>query len=128
NSTTATLDFTVAESTDLDVRNVYNYPNPTLGGPTRFFFEHNQPPGTPADVELRIYTISGRLIRVIEPTEALPTGVLPGGPVSFTWDGRDTDLDPVATGAYLFKIRVAAEIAGGDRSVYEEVGRLAVLR
>ena len=128
NSTTATLAFTVAQTEDLTIRNVLNYPNPTLGGPTRFFFEHNQPSGTPAEVQLRIYTLSGQLIRTMEDFETLPEGFLSGGPVDILWDVRDQDADRVASGAYLYKLRVAIDRLDGERQVVEHIGKLAVMR
>ncbi len=127
NSTTATLDFYVSESADLALRNVYNYPNPMVGD-TRFIFEHNQPPGTAARVQIRVYTLSGRPVRTIDTEEALPGGVLPGGIVQVLWNGLDEDQDPLATGVYLYKLRVEVDIPDGERSVSEHIEKLAVIR
>lgn len=127
NSTTSMLDFFVSSSDELVLQNVFNYPNPTSGH-TRFIFEHNQPTGTAADVQVRIYTLAGRPIRTISTEEALPSGVLTAGPVQVPWDGRDEDLNPLASGIYLYKIRVAAEGMDGERHVSERVEKLAVIR
>lgn len=122
NSTTSSVEFFVAEEEDLVLRNVYNYPNPT-SGETRFVFEHNQPLGTSASVQVRIYTLAGRLIRQLEVDE-----VLPGGVVQLPWDGRDEDADLIATGVYLYKLRVEVESPEGDRQVSEKLERLAIIR
>jgi hypothetical protein len=127
NSNTAELSFSVANDEVLNVFNVYNYPNP-MNRETRFVFEHNQPPGTPADVQIRIYTLSGRPIRTIHSDEALPEGVLGSGPLVVHWDGKDDDLDRPATGIYLYRIRVAIDHPGGDRQVSEHVEKLAIIR
>lgn len=127
NSTTEMLDFYISSSEDVVLQNVYNYPNPTSGH-TRFVFEHNQPTGTTADVEIRIYTLAGRPIRTIEPEEALPSGVLSAGPVQVPWDGRDEDLNPLASGIYLYKVRVAADGMDGERHVSERIEKLAIIR
>lgn len=127
NSANVDLEFLVAESTDLRIRNVFNYPNPTSGR-TRFVFEHNQPPGTPADVRIRIYTLNGRPIRTMETTEALPSGILGGGPVMVLWDGTDDDRDRIATGIYLYKVRVEVAAADGQRQVAEHIEKLAMIR
>lgn len=127
NSSTASLDYYVEDEAELVLRHVYNYPNPTTG-PTRFFFEHNQPPGAIARIQLRIYTLSGRPVRTLDGVETLPDGVLPGGPVSIPWDGRDEDLDALATGVYLYKVRVEVERPDGQTQVSERVERLAVIR
>lgn len=127
NSGEATLSFIAAEDQALEVRNVFNYPNP-MNRMTRFVFEHNQPPGTPARVRIRIYTLNGRPVRTIEPEEALPSGVLPGGPVQVAWDGRDNDFDRVTTGIYLYQVRIEVERADGGRDVAERIEKLAVIR
>lgn len=127
NSNTAQLSFEVANNEVLDVINVYNYPNP-MNRETRFVFEHNQPPGTSAEVQLRIYTLSGRPIRTIHSDEALPEGVLSNGPVQVYWDGKDDDLDRPATGIYLYRLRVETIGADGGRQVSEHVEKLAIIR
>ncbi|MFN3597011.1 MAG: type IX secretion system sortase PorU [Rubricoccaceae bacterium] len=127
NSSTAELSFTVVASEALVVRNLYPYPNPTPGR-TRFIFEHNQAPGTAARVQLRIYTLAGRPVRTLDGDDALPGGTLPAGLVQIPWDGLDDDLDPLASGVYLFRLRVETEQAGGGRAVAERIERLAIIR
>lgn len=127
NATTETLDFLMTESQALSVRNVFNYPNPTSGA-TRIIFEHNQLPGTPAEVQVRIYSLSGRPVRTIDTDEALPAGILTAGPVQVMWDGRDEDFDPVATGIYLYKVRVAVDEPDGERRVAERIEKIAIIR
>jgi len=127
NSSTSDLSFSVATNEVLDVTNVYNYPNP-MNRETRFVLEHNQPPGTPAEVQIRIYTLSGRPIRTIHSDEALPGGTLGSGPLMVHWDGRDDDLDRPATGVYLYRIRVAVDQGNGQRQVSEHVDRIAIIR
>ena len=127
NSGSAELEFFVAGNEDLTVRNVYNYPNP-MSARTRFVFEHNQPSGTPAEVQIRIYTLNGRPIRTITSDEALPTGTLTAGPVQIEWDGRDEDFDRVATGIYLYKIRLEVDTLDGQRQVVERIERIAIIR
>ncbi len=127
NSNAATLDFVVASTEDIVLDNVYNYPNPT-SGQTRFVFEHNQPPGTVASVQVRVYALSGRPVRTIDTEEALPSGVLAAGPVQVLWDGRDEDMNLLASGIYLYKVRVRVDNPDGGRSVSERIEKLAVIR
>jgi hypothetical protein len=117
----------VANDEVLNVFNVYNYPNP-MNRETRFVFEHNQPSGTPAEVQIRIFTLSGRPIRTIHSDEALPEGVLGSGPLMVHWDGKDDDLDRPATGIYLYRIRMAIDQGNGERQVSEHVEKLAIIR
>jgi hypothetical protein len=127
NSSTATLDFVVEDSDRLRIEHVYPYPNPTTG-PTRFVFEHNQAPGTPATVQIRIFTLNGRPIRTLDGPETLPDGILPGSPVQIPWDGRDEDFDELATGIYLYRVRVEVDLGDGERRLAERIERLAIIR
>jgi peptidase C25-like protein len=127
NSGSAQLEYVVAEDEVLRLRNVYNYPNP-MNRLTRFVFEHNQPAGTSARVSVRVYTINGTPIRTIETEEALPGGILTTGPVQILWDGMDDDLDRLATGIYLYQLRVEVDHADGTMQSSEVIEKLAVIR
>ena len=126
NSSTAELRFVVVDEGVL-VDNLFPYPNPTAG-PTRFTFDHNQPPGTEARLQLRIYTLAGRPVRTIDGLDALPTGVLPARTVQIPWDGLDDDLDRLASGVYLFRLRLEVPDPAGGSAVAERVERLAIIR
>jgi hypothetical protein len=91
-------------------------------------FEHNQQAGTPAEVHVRIFTLSGRPIRTIPTEEALPGGILGSGPLIIPWDGKDDDMDRPATGIYLYRIRVVVDLPGRARQVSEHVEKLAIIR
>jgi len=127
NSNSAELAFNVANDEVLNVSNVYNYPNP-MNRETRFVFEHNQPPGTSAEVQVRIFTLAGRPIRTIRSEEALPSGILGSGPLQVFWDGKDDDLDRPATGIYLYRLRVVTTGPDGERQNSEHVEKLAIIR
>ena len=127
NSNVESLDFVVASTQDVVLKNVYNYPNPTSGH-TRFVFEHNQPTGAAASVQVRIYALSGRPVRTLDTEEALPSGMLTAGPVQVVWDGRDEDMNLLASGIYLYKVRVRVDQPDGGRSVSEHIEKLAIIR
>ena len=127
NSSSAEVLFTVSDDEVLTITNVYNYPNP-MNRETRFVFDHNQPTGTPARVQIRIYTLSGRPIRTIDTEESLPEGVLTGSSLQIEWDGRDEDFDRLATGIYLYKLRVEVEHPDGSVEVSERIEKLAIIR
>lgn len=122
NSSSGQLSYVRGGSENLTLRHVYNYPNPTTGA-TRFIFEHNQPPGTLARIQLRIYSLSGRPVRTLEIEENLT-----GGLVQIPFDGVDEDLDRLASGVYLYRLRVAVDRADGETDVTEHIERLAVIR
>ena len=127
NSNVESLDFVVASTQDVVLKNVYNYPNPTSGH-TRFVFEHNQPTGAAASVQVRIYALSGRPVRTLDTEEALPSGMLTAGPVQVIWDGRDEDMNLLASGIYLYKVHVRVDQPDGGRSVSEHIEKLAIIR
>ena len=127
NASTSELAFVVSEAEGLEIASLLPYPNPTAG-PTRFTFEHNQPPGTTARATLRVYTVAGRPVRSFRPDETLPAGVLPGPLVQIPWDGRDDDGDRLASGVYLFRLRLETDAPDGGVDVAERIERLAIIR
>ena len=92
--------FKVATSTGLILMNVVNYPNPFRphSESTSFTFEYQTSEGG-ADVEIRIYTLTGRLIQKIQ-----GYSVSGAGYEEIEWDGRDRDGDEIANGVYLYKL------------------------
>ncbi len=116
NFSSQTVYFSVVSGDDLEIRDVYNYPNP-FSGNTTFTFQRNQV--NDAEVRIKIYTVSGRLIREIEnyhTTEKF---------VRIPWDGRDQDGNIIANGTYLYKIIVKNLDGNFTKSV---LGKLAVIR
>lgn len=94
---------------DATITQVFNYPNP-FSTATRFVFTltGNE---LPSKFQVHIYTISGKLVRVID--------LLASGDVSigrnitnFAWDGTDQFGDRLDNGVYLY--RVVSEMAGGE--------------
>ena len=77
------------------------YPNPTRGTPnehTRFTFKLSRA----AFVSVKIYTIAGRLVRV------LPAVACGFGYNQIEWDGLDKDGQYLANGVYLYKLDAQA--------------------
>ncbi len=116
NSAMAETFFEVASSDRLTITDVFNYPNP-FSSETLFTFRHNQ--NQPLDVEVRIYTLAGRLVQTLaRPVSSDPMVRVP-------WDGRDRDGDVLANGVYLYKL-VVRSLDG--RFASEALGKLTVLR
>ncbi|NTW33753.1 MAG: T9SS type A sorting domain-containing protein, partial [Bacteroidetes bacterium] len=79
---------------------IYNYPNPFKES-TWFYFEHNQP-CCDIEVEIKIYTISGMLIKtIIERGLALENKINP-----IEWNGCNDNGKRLESGMYLYNIRV----------------------
>lgn len=112
-------EFVVAESADLALDHVLNYPNPFTTS-TSFWFEHNRP-GDILDVKVEIFTVSGKLVKTI-----LQQVVTDGYRVSdIAWDGLDNYGDQIGKGVYVYKLSVKAE---SDRSKASEFQKLVILR
>ncbi len=107
NPSQSSITFKVTNSDHLAIRRVYNFPNP-MNNQTRFIIECNQP-GVPLDIHIRIYTLSGRPVAHID-----RDGMITNAPyVSIGWSGRDDDNDRLATGTYLYTVRVKARTDSG---------------
>ncbi len=120
NPTDKIITFRVADSEDVMLSNVFNYPNP-MNNRTRFMFEHNQP-GNQLDISVRIYTLSGRPVAQIDESRVFPTSQ-----GSVEWFGFDNDNDRLATGTYLYVIKVTAETSKGRRTK-DVIEKLVIIR
>jgi hypothetical protein len=118
NSSTVTLEFTVAENGLLALEHVLNYPNPFTTR-TEFMFEHNQVCKT-LDVRLQIFTVSGKLVKTLE-QQVLQEGFR-SQPIA--WDGTDDFGDRIGRGVYVYKLEVRNE--EGQKA--EQFEKLVILR
>ncbi len=71
------------------------------------------------DVQVKIYTIAGRLIQQLNSYSVTDRFV------QISWDGRDHDGDPPANGVYLYKVKATTE---DRRMTKEEFGKLVIMR
>lgn len=100
NSSEAETDFIVANSSEIFIDHLFNYPNP-FSTYTEFYFDHNQP-FIELKVLIQIFTISGKHIRTLE-ANMLNTGYRSQ---AISWDARDEYGDKIAKGVYIYKIQV----------------------
>ncbi len=117
----AEIHFQVLDSSELQIRNVYNYPNP-MHQFTHFIFEHNQP-GVPMDVNIRIFTLSGKPVTTIRREQLITSGNM----VRIDWHGRDDDNHRLASGTYLYHLQVRAD-TGQGRQTQDKIERLVIFR
>jgi hypothetical protein len=95
------LMYDVVVSNELFVKDFYNYPNP-VSRETNFVF-NIAAQTKPHDCKIKIYTVSGKLIKEI----IAPLNV---GYNQIPWDIRDVDGDMIANGVYLYKMVVEDDI------------------
>ncbi len=118
NSGKALTEFLVAESADLALEHVLNYPNP-FTDQTAFWFEHNYP-GQPLNVQIQIYTLSGKVIKTIN-REIMSKGTRIS---DITWDGKDEYGNKIGRGVYIYKLNVQA----GDNQSVNKLEKLVILK
>ncbi len=119
NSAEAETEFVVAESADLALNHVLNYPNPFTTY-TEFHFEHNRP-AEPLEVQVQIFTVSGKLVKTLNTT--VTTDGFRANPI--TWDGLDEYGDEIGRGVYVYRLKVRSM---ADNSADEEYEKLVILR
>ncbi|MBN2174309.1 MAG: type IX secretion system sortase PorU [Bacteroidales bacterium] len=118
NSTTAYTEFIVAESNEMALQSLMNYPNPFMNS-TTFSFEHNQIE-QPLNIKIEIYSLSGRMVRRIE-------DVYHAGGYRYksnSWDGSAEDGAKLESGMYIYKLFVR----NYDGTVSQETSKLVILK
>jgi hypothetical protein len=116
NSSEAETYFEVSLADDLTMLNVVNYPNP-FSNSTTFTFQRNVI--DPINVEVKIFSIAGRLIGKMSVQNITDRSV------RIPWDGRDNDGASLANGIYLYKLIVRSQ---NGQHTSETIGKLAVVR
>ena len=115
NSSEALIEFDVAVSGELQVMNIYNYPNPFKDN-TAFTFQHTY--AGDINVKIKVYTVAGRLIKEIEKQN------IPDKFVVINWDGKDEDGETLGNGVYIYRLVVESF----DGLSVTNTGKLAVLK
>ena len=115
NSTEATLNFMVVSDSGLVLDNVLNYPNPFVNY-TEFWFNHNKP-NELLEVQVQIFTISGKIIKTINQT------IQTNGNLSRTinWNGLDDFGNRLGKGVYIYKLKVKSTISNQYSEKYEKL-------
>ena len=119
NSAKAYIEFVVTLSAELALSHVFNYPNPFTTY-TEFWFEHNRP-NEPLEVQIQIFTISGKLVKTINKT------IQTSGTLSreIIWNGLDDFGARIGKGVYIYKLMVKSSIT---QHYTEKIEKLVILR
>ena len=118
NFVTADIQFVVADSENVTLSNVLNYPNPFVNY-TQFWFSHNKP-YEPLEVQVQVMTITGKIVKTINQT-VTTEGFLSR---DITWDGKDDFGDKIGKGVYVYKLTVRSTISGNKA---EKIEKLVIL-
>jgi len=96
---------------DFRISEFLNYPNP-FENLTTFYFQATR---EVEKADIRVFTLAGRMIWEY-------IGAVDG---MTTWDGIDSDGDPVGNGVYLAQIEASGQVASGggavDKKAYKEI-------
>jgi len=114
NPSESTLNFVVVNDKDLVLSNVLNYPNPLINY-TEFWFNHNKP-NEPLEVQIQIFTVSGKLIKTINQivqSENLSR--------SISWNGLDDFGNKIGKGVYVYKLHVKSSISNAKAEKFEKL-------
>jgi hypothetical protein len=115
NSSEAILNFVVVSDTNITLDNVLNYPNPFVNY-TEFWFNHNKP-NEPLEVQVQIFTVSGKLIKTIN-QQVQTTGNLVR---NIVWNGLDDFGNKLGKGVYIYKLKVTSTISNISSEKYEKL-------
>lgn len=118
NPSDAYTEFVVANTAELALEHVLNYPNPFTTN-TDFYFEHNKP-GLNLDVRIEIFSVGGKLIKTIDGLYGDDGYRI--GPIN--WNGRDDYGDLIGKGVYVYRVSVKTPV--GERA--EEYEKLVILK
>lgn len=121
NSSEGYTEFVVAKSAEIALDHVLNYPNPFTTN-TSFQFEHNYP-GNELDVEIRIFTLSGKLVKTIH-QNVLSDGYRVS---DITWNGTDDYGDRIGRGVYIYKIKLMVT-SDQSQTISSDFEKLVILK
>ncbi len=117
NSSSSYTEFVVAQSSELALKHVLNYPNP-FSTNTQFYLEHNQC-CSQLNVEIQIYTVSGKLVKTIQ-QNVINSGYRTEG---IAWDGKDDYGDKIGRGVYVYKVR----LKDSEGNIAQKIEKLVIL-
>ncbi len=109
NQTVDTIRLNAEQFNRIRIENLLVYPNPLRGKGTVYFTFSLTNRGT---VNIKIYTIAGRLIKTIDNISGNP------GYNQVPWDGLDEYFDEISNGVYLVKVK--AENTGSRDEITEK--------
>lgn len=115
NSSEETLKFTVLNTESITMSHVLNYPNP-FSTKTDFQFDHNRQ-GDDLQVQIDIFTVSGKRIKTLEETFYNAPSHISG----LFWDGLDEYQDKIGRGVYVYRVKIRSIRDGSTYTKYEKL-------
>jgi hypothetical protein len=121
NSATRDIEFIATKTDKIALSHVLNYPNP-FATHTTFHFDHNRS-NEELDVQVQIFTVSGRLVRTLRATFPAGSSHIPqsASDNTLSWNGRDEFNDPLARGVYVYRVNVRSLRDASTASKFEKL-------
>ncbi|GAA4113774.1 type IX secretion system sortase PorU [Aquimarina addita] len=116
NSATQEIQFVVAEAGGFSLSNVLNYPNPFVSH-TEFWFEHSSSANDLLEVQVQVFTVSGKVIWTKNQTLSGKTAYKE----DILWDGKDDFGDKLGKGVYVYKISVKSTLSNERVEKFEKL-------
>lgn len=110
---------------DFKIQNLYNYPNPFRDETFFAFRMTGEPDERPTEFKIRIYSVSGRLVKEIDVMPTLNESFNGNGFGLYRvrWDGRDDDGDLLANGVYIYRVTIKT-----PKQTIRKTEKLAIVR
>ena len=118
NPSEAKLKFVVVDGNRLTINDLMNYPNPFFTE-TSFRFNHNKP-GSPIDVEIEIFDLSGRRVAILR-QQNMNDGYY-SNPLK--WNGESSGGVSLKGGIYIYHVKITDE----DGQATSAVKKLVISR
>ncbi|WP_343913000.1 type IX secretion system sortase PorU [Aquimarina litoralis] len=116
NSSTQEIQFVVADASGFSLNNVLNYPNPFVSH-TEFWFEHSGAINDVLEVQVQVFTVSGKVIWTNNQTLSGKTSYRE----DIQWNGRDDFGDKLGKGVYVYKISVKSTLTNQRVEKFEKL-------
>jgi hypothetical protein len=108
NPSSKTISFTVIDSSEIQIENVFNSPNPVTDQ-TIFFIQHNKPREL-LDVKISIFTVAGKCIWTSS-QEVFSSSYLID---SLMWDATTSSGQKVNKGTYIYTIELISTLSNSS--------------
>ncbi|MDY8134528.1 type IX secretion system sortase PorU [Aquimarina sp. 2201CG5-10] len=116
NSSTQEIQFEVTDAAGFTLNNVLNYPNPFVSQ-TEFWFEHSSSANDVLEVQVQVFTVSGKVVWTDNQTLSGRTSYRE----DIQWDGRDDFGDKLGKGVYVYKISVKSTLTNQRVEKFEKL-------
>ncbi len=114
NVSSETFTVEIIKTSDLQIANVFNSPNPMkMGSGTRFYFYSTDTYDKSVTATIKIYTLSGKPVKIFK---SAVNGIF--------WDGRDQVGNMLSPDIYLYQITLNSSTSG--KTVKSKIGKIII--